>query len=331
MPLSIDADCAFAYWMSKAARVEAYRKTLHDDLIDRIDAINLPDWTCAPDGCIHVLATTKRGFINRKGVYCRVAKTPLPGNSFSISDEGLSIVSPECCFLRLASDLSFAETVKAGMLLCARFSFDGERGLIGCREPITTSNALRSYVGRVKNVNGVKRARRAARFLIDSAASPPEIDACLLFCLPIMEGGYGCPPPELNGHIKLNPDVARGLGYEDCYCDLLWRNAKCAVEYTSEQFHTGYRKQAKDEIRRAALEAMGYRVFLLTKPQLYNSAAFEGVARAVLHVLKKRMPARTPKFQGAQYALRKTLLYEPSWIIKHAFRMQDSWACSDVM
>ena len=137
-----------------------------------------------------------------------------------------------------------------------------------------------------------------------------------------MCGGYGCPAPELNGEIRLRPEVARTLGYSECYCDLLWRDAKCAVEYTSEQFHTGYQKQAKDEMRRAALEAMGYRVFLLTKPQLYGQTAFEGVARPVLKALGKRMPARTSKFQQAQYELRKALLYEPSWVISRACRME---------
>lgn len=118
-----------------------------------------------------------------------------------------------------------------------------------------------------------------------------------------MHGGYGCPMPELNGHVRLNPVIARSLGYADCYGDLLWRDAKCIVEYTSEQHHTGYRKQARDEMRRAALEAMGYRVFLLTKPQLHNQVAFEGFARAVLRAIGKRMPRRSLEYQSAQYEL----------------------------
>lgn len=83
----------------------------------------------------------------------------------------------------------------------------------------------------------------------------------------------------------------------------------------------GYRKQANDEIRRAALEAMGYRVFLLTKPQLYNQMAFEGFARPILNTLGRRMPKRTSKFQQTQYDLRKMLLFEPSWILRRACRM----------
>lgn len=323
MTLSIDADCAFTYWMSSNARVETTKRRSHQTLMERIESRNLPDWAYAPDGRVHVVASNRQEYVNRAGVRCSLSSKASLQNSFVLTDGGLPIVSPECCFLRLSNDLSLHELAKAGALLCSAFSFSESGCMVGRHEPITSVNKIASYIDSVRSASGVKKARRALRFLADNAASPPEIDTYLLLCLPVMLGGYGCPLPELNGHVKLRQKVARTLGYEDCYGDLLWRDAKCIVEYTSEQFHTGYQKQSKDEIRRAALEAMGYRVYLLTKPQLYNQVAFEGFARPILRLLGKRMPKQTFEYQNRQYELRKTLLHEPSWIIEQACRRRD--------
>ena len=316
--MHIDADCALAYWMSSAAGRGTVKRASHETLMERFQSGNLPDWAYGNDMRLHVVTEGKRAFVNRKGLYCRVVMSSLPNASFVFTDTGLPIVSPEYCFLRLASVLSLPELAKVGSLLCAAFSFDEAGCLMERCDPIVSTNTLRRYIKAAGSMKGVVRARRALQFVAAGAASPPEIDATLLLCLPPMHGGYGCPMPEPNGHVRLNPVIARSLGYADCYGDLLWRDAKCIVEYTSEQHHTGYRKQARDEIRRAALEAMGYRVFLLTKPQLHNQVAFEGFARAVLRAIGKRMPRRSLEHQSAQYELRKSLLFEPSWAIAHA-------------
>lgn len=318
MTLHIDADCALAYWMSSAAGRGTVKRASHETLMERFQSGNLPGWAYGNDMRLHVVAEGKSAFVNRKGLYCRVVMSSLPCDSFAFTDTGLPVVSPEYCFLRLASALSLPELAKVGSLLCAAFSFDEAGCLMERCDPIVSTNTLHRYIKAAGSMKGVVRARRALQFVAAGAASPPEIDATLLLCLPPMHGGYGCSMPELNGHVRLNPVIARSLGYADCYGDLLWRDAKCIVEYTSEQHHTGYRKQARDEIRRAALEAMGYRVFLLTKPQLYNQVAFEGFARAVLCAIGKRMPRRSLEHQSAQYELRKSLLFEPSWAIAHA-------------
>ena len=318
MTLHIDADCALAYWMSSAAGRGTVKRASHETLLERFHSGTVPGWAYGNDMRRQVVAEGKSAFVNRKGLYCRVVMSSLPCDSFAFTDTGLPVVSPEYCFLRLASALSLPELAKVGSLLCAAFSFDEAGCLMERCDPIVSTNTLHRYIKAAGSMKGVVRARRALQFVAAGAASPPEIDAALLLCLPPMHGGYGCPMPELNGHVRLNPVIARSLGYADCYGDLLWRDAKCIVEYTSEQHHTGYRKQARDEIRRAALEAMGYRVFLLTKPQLHNQVAFEGFARAVLCAIGKRMPRRSLEHQSAQYELRKSLLFEPSWAIAHA-------------
>lgn len=321
MAIAIDADCALAYWMSSLASRDTRERVSHVSLIERIETGALPDWAYAPDGTVHVVATSEGERVRRQHVACSRTGSMHDRISFVMSNEGIPVVSPESCVLRLANTLAFPELVKVGLLLCSRFSFDPDACMTGRFEPVTTAISIVKRVNALSNVAGVKKARRAARFLVDNAASPPEADACLLLCLPAMVGGYGCPKPELNGHVKLRVEAARALGYEDCYCDLLWRKEKCAVEYTSEQFHTGYEKQARDEIRRAALEAMGYRVFMLTKPQLYSQSAFDAFARNVLRALGRGMPRKTIDFQSRQYELRKKVLYEPSWVIKRACRM----------
>lgn len=321
MTLAIDADCAFAYWMSSAASCSTRKHASRESLVERIETGNLPDWAYAPDGTVHTVATSEGERVRRQNTACSRLRSMQQAASFAISDEGIPVVSIEGCILRLANTLTFPELVKAGLLLCSCFSFDPDACITGRIEPLATAGSIAKYVNLSPNVAGVKRARRAVRLLVDNAASPPEIDTCILLIMPAMVGGYGCPKPELNGHVKLRAEAAQALGYEDCYCDLLWRKEKCAVEYTSEQFHSGYKKQARDEIRRVALEAMGYRVFMLTKPQLYSQPAFDAFARNVLRALGKRMPRKSIESQSKQYELRRKLLHEPSWVIRRACRM----------
>lgn len=321
MTLAIDADCAFAYWMLPEAVRSQEKRSSHESLKERIKAGSLPSWAYAPNGQVPVVVTSRRERVRQEKVCCRLCLAELGCDSFAFTETGIPVVSPECCFVRLAGVLSFHELVRAGNFLCSAFAIDEAGCLMGRGMPITTKKRLATYIDSIHGANGIKTARKAIRFIADNAASPAEVDACILMCLPAMRGGYACPMPEFNGHIKLNDAAVRSLGYSDCYCDLLWRRAKCAVEYTSEQHHTGYRKQAQDEIRRAALESMGYRVHLLTKPQVQGQAAFEGVVRVVLKALGKRMPRQTLESWGRQHVLRKDLLSEPSWILRHACRM----------
>ncbi len=327
MSLSIDMQCAFSYWMSDVAELSPQKRGLaSESLLERIAADSLPGWAYGDDGLVHVVVNSKHGFINRKGVHCRVIKSPLPRDSFVYSQEGVPVVSPECCFLRLATELSLPELVKAGSMLCSQFSFSHSGVLLKRARAITSKSKITSYVESVHDVAGIKKARRALRFLVDNAASPPEIDTTLLLCMPALCGGYGIPFPELNGHVPLNEAAATTLGYSNCYCDLLWRKARCAVEYTSELHHAGYKKQAEDETRRAAIGAMGYRVHLLTKPQLYNQDAFEGIARLVSRAIGRQMPRKTLAFYERQRELRRVLLHEQSPIIEHACMHRDDFS-----
>lgn len=315
----IDADCALRYLMSDEANEIRKRTSLNStDGIDNRSAVSLPQWAYAPDGNAHVIAFSENARNQKHGFEShRVSQTPSPG-SLIMLDREVAIPSPEYCFLRLAKTLSLPELVKAGMLLCSSFSIDNSGCIVRRHRPLTSARKLGRYIANNSNIHGVKNARRALRYILDGAASPPEIDSSIILTLRVSQGGYACPLPELNGHIELNSKVARSLGYKDCYCDLLWRKWKCAVEYTSELHHEGYEKQVEDEIRRAAIESMGYRLFFLTKNQLYSQPAFEGFARPLVHQLGKRNQNTVQKMQTAQYALRHDLLYEPSWILRRA-------------
>ena len=181
---------------------------------------------------------------------------------------------------------------------------------------------LKKYIDDNAGVYGVRNARLALDYIIDGAASPPEIDSSIILILKPLRGGYSFARPELNGQITLRSDIARSLGHRACYCDLLWRKQKCAIEYTSKQYHEGYEKQARDEIRRSAIENMGYRVFFLTKTQLYSQAAFDGFVRLVRQHMGMRGQANTQKLSAARYSLRQELLYNASWILRRACRNQ---------
>ena len=179
MSLHIDADCALAYWMSSAAGRGAAKRASHETLMERFQSGNLPGWAYGNDMRLHVVAEGKSAFVNRKGLYCRVVMSSLPRDSFAFTDTGLPVVSPEYCFLRLASALSLPELAKVGSLLCAAFSFDEAGCLMERCDPIVSTNTLHRYIKAAGSMKGVVRARRALQFVAAGAASPPEIDATL--------------------------------------------------------------------------------------------------------------------------------------------------------
>ena len=119
MSINIDADCALMYWMSSVAKVEPKKRRSYETMTERIRVGNLPDWAYDPDGFIHVLVTSDRERMQRKSVRCRLAKAGMPFSSFVYADGGVPLVSPECCFLRLARQLPVPELAKVGMLLSA--------------------------------------------------------------------------------------------------------------------------------------------------------------------------------------------------------------------
>ncbi|MCL2488794.1 MAG: DUF559 domain-containing protein, partial [Oscillospiraceae bacterium] len=91
-------------------------------------------------------------------------------------------------------------------------------------------------------------------------------------------------------------------------CDLFWPHENVAVEYDSDQQHTGSERIASDSKRRNALNSAGVRVVSVTKQQLYSHVELEGVARTIASHMGKRLFSKKNNFHARHQELRRQLL-----------------------
>jgi len=228
--------------------------------------------------------------------------------------EGLMISTPEFCFLQMANQLSLPSLMELGYEFCGVYSLPNagelnmpERGFFN-RMPVTNVKKLSAFLDNMSGFAGHKKAVRALRYVRDKSASPMETKLAMILTLPYMLGGYGFNMFELNKRIVLSKIARKHFNKEYYVCDMFWPEKKIAVEYDSDQQHTGSDRIASDSIRRNALESLGIKVVIVTKQQLYSSVEMEIVARVIAKRANKRLFHTKNNFADERNELRKQLL-----------------------
>ncbi len=249
------------------------------------------------------------------------------------SDEKLFTVSPELCFLQIASICDFATTVRFGSELCSLFTrTDNPANPLAFRPPLTSREKIRSYLDASKGAPGIGRARRAEKHLVPRARSPREVELGMMLFLPCKEGGFGITPATLNESIGLgrrNASLDRRTYFE---CDFLWRNERLVLEYDSDFAHTTQRAREKDASKRNALSALGYTVLSATPGQVSTYAGMVALAKTVSHHLGRRVRKYSEQQERGLIALWKELFANstPSVWLEHGLQnanCQKNWSC----
>jgi len=237
-----------------------------------------------------------------------------PEGSFIRIDNKFFVSSPEFCFLQMANVLPLAGLIRLGYELCGTYSKPApgtsnvpERGFHN-REPLTSKKKIEAFVNRMPGFKGRLSALRALRYILDGSASPMETNLAMFLTLPYMLGGFGFDQPELNKRITLSKNARKYFDKSYYVCDLFWENEQIAVEYDSDQHHTGSERIASDSNRRNALGLAGIRVVSITKHQLYSSLELEGAARTIAGHMQKRLFSKKSNFYERHYELRRQLL-----------------------
>jgi len=257
----------------------------------------------------------------------------------------MAVSSPQLCFFQMAAELSLVKLIELGCELCGAYSLpaisghgngdvSGREKADGGREntqgqeygqtsddasitlyglpQLTNTKALKALTARMAGVYGQKNAARALRYIADGSASPMETILFLFLTLPHKIGGYGLPIPELNMRIDLGKLTRQGLQRADkahYKCDLFWPDANVAIEYDSDQYHTGADRIANDSKRRFDLDALGIDVITVTKSQIRNAEEFDDMGKRIAKKLGKRLRYTNPDFLKARRELRRSLLY----------------------
>lgn len=250
---------------------------------------------------IHVLVTDPKIRPRSKDFISHVWTHSLPkGYLLDIGNE-CYIASPELCFVQLAEKLPLLELIQRGYELCGTYCITNNE-MYKC-VPLTTVKRLKAF-SKTAHIRGSKKACRALQYILDNSASPMETALAMLLCLPYKLGGYGIRQPCLNDRIEVDTTLNKS-GYFSC--DLYWHQAKLAVEYDSDQFHSGADHLTRDSIRRGDLEAVGIRVISVTKGQVTNKSEMEKIAHLVAKYTSKELRFTEPAFSSANAELRRVL------------------------
>ena len=215
----------------------------------------------------------------------------------------------------MSSSFSQIELIKFGIELCGTYvpkAYDSEdftfsTGCIVKREPLTSVKRLHRLAPSF-GVGNTRVISTALRWIVDGSASPRETALYLLLCLPYRFGGYGLPKPVMNYEIPLSTKESRMANHGLFRADLFWPEQCLDVEYDSTQYHANETRMEADAVRRNILNHKGIRVLSVTRNQMNNALAFDGVARQIGKALGKRIQPRQETFYERRKALRKLLI-----------------------
>lgn len=287
----------------RSARGFAASAPSSDDL-RRLAAAHLA-WLSFP---VHLLVPHAGARTKSSEAVCHVHPKALAIEPFVHIKGGIWAVSPEMLLVQLASVLSLARLTEVACELCGEYRLaNNERGYIKA-PPVTSVPKLERCVDRLSGVKGAKQTRRALGFVREGSRSPMETTSFLLASLPQRMGGYGAGRPLLNARIDVPPSK-RALVSKSCYyCDLYWPEARLALEYDSDECHTGTEHIFGDSSRRADLALLGVEVVTLTRLQVMRTDEFDKVMALVEKRLGKRGRVGGPEWIRKRAALRRELL-----------------------
>lgn len=231
----------------------------------RLHGLPLP--ATAPGG-IQVLVAegayrpSTRGVTSRAIAAARIRST-------TIAD--VPVTDPVLTWLLLGRTLDVPSLVMVGdALVSAADNYPGLRG----RRPFATLAEIERAVAGWTSMHGIGRLRLAAPLVRAGVESPMETPTRLALV------DHGLPEPEINGEIW-------DSGVLIARADLLYRDARVAIEYDGDGHRTERSQWQRDVERVERLHAAGWRVVRATRTTLERPADF---AASVCALLATRPP-----------------------------------------
>lgn len=215
-----------------------------------------------------------------------VWNAPLPRGAFYQVAPDVYVSSPAFCFLQLAPRLEALDLVQLGNELCGAYALSPYEayGFRRCA-PLTTPEAIRSFISRSPQADGSHKALRAAQQVVYGLASPMETAQHMILCLPRRFGGFGIAGAQVNRCIDMSLAVQARLDGDHCLCDLYWPEPKLAVEYNGQLAHIDKDRDAK---RANRLASIGITTVTVTKDQLFDFEKALVLARQIYKHLGMR-------------------------------------------
>ena len=234
------------------------------------------------------------------------------GKYFCRVESGVFVSCPELCFVQLAQSLPFHELVRAGNVLCGRFYLDaGKGGELGRREPLTSKRRIEAFIRANPGIKGVKEARPALPWVTEGAASPPEAFLAMVFGLPYRYGGFQLSDLAVNRRLRPSHKAQQIARRTTLVPDILFADARLAIEYDSTAEHTSSSQLTRDAQKRLALETDGYKVVTVTAGQIGSSGEMRRIAEQCYRRRGKRF-----RPQSKEFANQQALLFRMGWSLE---------------
>ncbi len=210
--------------------------------------------------------------------------------------------------LHLAADLHPAALLMVAHELCGRYRIRLEQPGFFEAEPLTTPRRIAACGRANAGAPGAKPLRGAIPHMGGNAHSPMEAAVALLLGLPNRLGGLGLPRPELNRRVTPGRRGREATSASFYDCDLLWPEARLALEYDSDLCHADADRLNSDAARRTALLALGITVVTATHDQIYQPRQFRQLETTLRRQLGVRRQIRCRDFEQRQRELRRHVL-----------------------
>lgn len=220
--------------------------------------------------------------------------------SFCRIAAGVLVSSPELCLVQLARAFNFAELLFAANILCGIFYKSAHDGSLQKRSSLTSKRKIGTFLGNNPGIPGSEAVRRVLPYVTEGVASPPEAVIAMMLGLPFRLGGFQLDEFQMNCRITPSLKARAIAGRATLVPDVLFADARLALEYDSTAEHTSGNQLARDSKKRLALEADGYKVITVTAGQLRSAADMQLVAREVYRHLGRRFRPRSGSFDRRQ-------------------------------
>ena len=298
MKIPIIKESALEYWLDGTDRYYYHSPELHsiaskfDFKIDETFAKNLSkEYNLTLP--LHLMVPETHHRIHTENTNLYTWMKNIPDNSFlhlkdrANDDENIFISNPELTFFIACNSYTLPEAVLIGNILCATYVFDNDSAIKQReREPATTGKKIKRYLDKMNNVKGVRKAKKAASYIVDRCNSLREAELAAIAVLPIKYGGYGAPSFEMNGAVHVKKEYLKGLGRNILRCDFVWAQEKIVVEYESDMTHLEKEQHYYDKRRSTALTGSGYKAIYITNADVNSFSKIDEtffMIRKMLH------------------------------------------------
>ena len=283
---------------SRAQRVPALEKSQLKSLVQH-------ECPAAP---LHILVPGEASRVRMRDVVSHVWSGNLPPHSLARIADDVFVSTPEFIFLQSAFTFSFIDLLKFGYELCALYTYrlhDGSHTEL--QYPMTTANALRSYLDGCAGAPGIRNARITAPLVLDRSRSLRESKLAISLTLPRMRGGQAVGGLELNREIPLTQAERRAAGRNYFEIDLYSENGRTGLEYFGKHEHEGKIRETRDIRRESILAGKGISVHGVTKSQAENVIELERLAKLITKARGERWRKPTPEQEARMRRLMREL------------------------